>query len=85
MGIISLVGAKPAVVVDEHIVEMLEQYLVQAKRGEIDAIGIAVSRPNNTICHGYNWGEGGGGFRLMAAVSWLDKSVTAAMEKSSGC
>lgn len=39
-------AAPPSGEPDQEIVEMLERYLDQAKRGEIDGLAVALSRPN---------------------------------------
>ena len=55
------------------IIELLKTTIEEAERGEIDGIGIAISRPNDTI--GTRWIFGSANFRLIAAVSILHANL----------
>lgn len=57
--------------VDAEIVELLERYLAQAKRGEVTGVGIVVCRPNDHI--GTEWcGVSGAKFPLGYAIGLLN-------------
>lgn len=59
---------------NKEVIGLLRKYLEQAERGEIDAVAIAASRPNDTIVSAYEFGLSS--FRLCAAVMWLHRSIT---------
>lgn len=55
---------------DKEIIEVLERYLAEAKRGEITGVALAVCRPNENI--GTEWcGVCGAKFPLGYAVTLL--------------
>ena len=58
---------------DQAIVEMLERFLGEARRGEVDGIAVAISRPNNVTCTGFWFGEAG--HKLTAATAMLNHTV----------
>lgn len=62
---------------NDRVIALLRKYLAQAERGEIDAIAIAASRPNDTIACGYEFGLAS--FRLCGAVMWLHAQIVDCM------
>ncbi len=58
-----------------EIVEILEEFLGMAKRGEITAVGLAVVHPNNTI--GSGWRHTGNWASLTAAAGTLSHRLLA--------
>ena len=58
------------------VVAKLEKWLAQAKRGEIDGIAAALSRPNNVTSIDYYLGPSEATFRVIAAVAMLQLDVT---------
>lgn len=64
---------------DPQLVSKLEGYLEQAKRGEIDGVAIAVSRPNGRVATDFNLGMEAATFRVVAATGLLHHDVCAAM------
>ena len=64
-----------------EVVEALEHYLEQAKRGEISAVGIALVRPNRAVA--VNWVEGNAPANLMvAAASILNHRVQTRLQQA---
>ncbi len=63
---------------DPAIVDMLETFLAEAKKGEIDGLAIAVSRPNDSITTGIQYGRSM--FRLAAAVNLLSHDVAGILD-----
>jgi hypothetical protein len=53
---------------NKSIIELLELTLEEARRGEIDGISIAMSRPNDKIGNRFDFGTAS--FRLIAASSY---------------
>jgi len=66
-------GAPIPNALNAEVVALLRKYLGQAERGEIDAVAIAASRPNDTIASGYEFGLAS--FRLCGAVMWLHSQI----------
>ncbi len=64
-----------------EIVSMLERFLDEAKRGEIDGIALAISRPNDTVRASYHFGPSS--FRLFGAVALLQGDLLNALQCSS--
>ena len=60
-----------------EIIERLEKFLEQARRGEIDGIAIAISRPNDTVRASYHFGSSS--FRLFGAMAHLQNEMSSAM------
>ena len=56
-----------------EVIALLRKYLAQAERGEIDAVAIAASRPNDKIACAYEFGLAS--FRLCSAVMWLHTQI----------
>lgn len=52
-----------------RVIAILERVLAEARRGEIDGIAVAVSRPNDEIAT--DWEFGTATFRLVAAADYL--------------
>lgn len=64
-------GALPPGEPDQEIIEILERYLSEARRGEITAVAIAVARPNEYTAT--QWcGASGTKFQLGHAISLLN-------------
>ena len=61
-----------------EIVSTLERFLEEAKRGEIDGIAIAISRPNDTVRASFHFGTSS--FRLFGAVAFLQRDLTNALQ-----
>lgn len=58
---------------DPNVIELLEKFLEQARRGEVDGIAIAASRPNDMTATAFWFGNCG--HRLTAAVSMVQFDV----------
>ena len=65
------------------VVDKLEKWLAQAKRGEINAIAAAIARPNGSVSLDYYLGPTGAALRVAAASSMLHIDI--AREILSGC
>ena len=61
------------------VVAKLEGYLEQARRGEIDGIALAISRPNGRVVTDYNLGPEPATFRVVAAVTLMHSDMCAVM------
>lgn len=80
--VVSLRGEPIGGQVNDDIVAWLESALDQAKRGEIDGLAVAVSRPNDKV--DWQWIFGSNGFRLLAAISIMQhEAVEHAIELGS--
>lgn len=62
----------------KDVIATLEKTLAEAKRGEIDGIAIAISRPNDRVSTRYEFGSAS--FRLIAAVEYLRHDFMQAMD-----
>ncbi len=61
---------------DPVVIDILEQVLDEARRGEIVAAAIALVRPDATICSCVS-APYGGGHHLVAACNYLKRDVIA--------
>ena len=81
--VVSLTGEPVRGFACADIVHELEELLSQAKRGEIDGLAFALSRPNDTISTRVLYGSAG--FRLLAAVGILHHDMfSCAVKKMDG-
>lgn len=58
---------------NHDIVEMLERYLEEARKGEIVGLAIAFARPNDVTATAFWYGEAG--HKLTAAVAMLNHDI----------
>lgn len=64
-----------------RVIAHLEAWLQAARRGEVDGIAIAASRPNGRISFNYYLGPEPATFRVVAAVSLLDGDLKQTMNE----
>lgn len=60
---------------DREVVELLEDLLEQARRGEVECLAYAIVRPNREMV--WTWGGDGSANLLVAAVAGLHYRYTA--------
>lgn len=65
--------------VHPEIIESLEKFLAQSKRGEINGIAIAISRPNDTVNAYYHFGSSS--FCLFGAVAHLQNDLMLSLQR----
>ena len=69
-------GIRPSVRVEPGVIEILEDLLDQARRGETIAGAIVLVRPNGTICSAISAPDGGR-HHLVAACNYLKRDIIA--------
>ena len=65
------------------VVAKLEGYLEQARKGEIDGLALAFSRPNGRVGTDYYLGPDTATFRVVAATTLLHSDLCAVMNNVS--
>ena len=68
-------GAVPLHQPNENLIAVLERCLAEAQRGEIDGIGIAISRPNDRLHYCFNVDRSGSIWRVWAAADILKSKL----------